>query len=410
MAETLISVARAREISVGAAEERRLETERIPVDQALDRVLAEEVRAAGDVPPFPCSAMDGYAVQAGPAGRRLKVAGESRAGAPSSHPLEREQAIRISTGAAVPAGADAVIRQEDVEIAPDGAEIELREAVAAGNNVRYAGEDMPAGIVALAPGTVLGVPELGVAVAAGAGDVAVSRRPRVAVLCTGDELRAPGEPLGPGEIHNSNAPMLVSLAVRCGAEAAAARRLKDDAAETERVIGAALQQADVVVISGGMSVGPHDHVKPALKSLGVQEQFWGVALQPGKPTGLGTLDRKLVFGLPGNPVSAVVTFSLFAAPALAVLQGAGPEDLPGSEHRPHGTATLATAVPRNPRRDQAMRVRLEHDATNTLAHPTGPQGSHIITSLLLADALAVIPAGDGELPAGTRIALIPLPR
>jgi molybdopterin molybdotransferase len=232
----------------------------------------------------------------------------------------------------------------------------------------------------------------------------------VVVLCTGDELRAPGEPLGPGEIHNSNAPMLVSLAIRCGAETTPAQRLKDDAAETERVIGEALARADVVVISGGMSVGPHDHVKPALKALGVHEHFWGVALQPGKPTGLGTRDGKLVFGLPGNPVSAVVTFSLFAAPALAVLQGAQPDELPGASHRPHGEATLATAVTRNPRRDQALRVRLERKDDDTLAHPTGPQGSHIITSLLLADALAVIPAGEGEVAAGTRLALIPLPR
>jgi molybdopterin molybdotransferase len=165
MAETLISVADARELSVAAARQRQLETERVPVDQALDRVLAEELRAAGDVPPFPCSAMDGYAIQAGPAGLRLKVAGESRAGAPSDHQLEPGQAIRISTGAAVPAGADAVIRQEDVEVAPGSDEIELREPVPARDNVRGAGEDMTAGTVALSAGALLGVPELGVAVA-----------------------------------------------------------------------------------------------------------------------------------------------------------------------------------------------------------------------------------------------------
>jgi molybdopterin molybdotransferase len=402
MADTLISVAEARELSIQAATGRRLPTESIAVERALDRVLAETITNAGDVPPFPCSAMDGYAVRSGPSERRLALAGESRAGAPSTHTLEPHEAIRISTGGAVPAGADAVIRQEDVTA--DGGEIVLHTDVEPGNNVRPTGDDMRAGTTALIPGTRLGVPELGVAVAAGAGEVTVFGRPVVAVLCTGDELRAAGEPLGPGEIHNSNAPMLVALATRCGATTTPAERLKDDLGETERTIGAALERADVTVISGGMSVGPHDHVRPALKSLGVEELFWGVALQPGKPTALGVRGERLVFGLPGNPVSAVVTFSLFAAPALRALQG---EDI---QQAPYGQAELAQAVPRNPRRDQAVRVRLEHAGTTTLAQPTGPQGSHIITSLLLADALAVIPAGEGELAAGTRIQLLPLPR
>jgi molybdopterin molybdotransferase len=402
MPEPLISVARARDLSIGAATERRLATESVTIDDALGRVLAEEITATGDVPPFACSAMDGYAIHSGPAGRRLVLAGESRAGTPSDHPVEQNEAIRISTGGAIPAGADAVVRQEDVTA--DTNEIVVNTAVEPGQNVRAAGEDMAAGARALSAGTRIGVPELGVAVAAGAGGLTVSKRPRVVVLCTGDELKAPGEPLGPGEIHNSNAPMLVALATRAGAQAKPADRLKDDLAETERAIGAALQSADVVVISGGMSVGPHDHVRPALQRLGVTELFWGVALQPGKPTALGVRDDRLVFGLPGNPVSAVVTFSLFGLPALAALQGETAPD------RPDGEAELAQAITRNPRRDQAIRVRLEHDGTTTLAHPTGPQGSHIVTSLLLADALAVIPAGDGELAAGTRLELLPLPR
>jgi molybdopterin molybdotransferase len=401
MTNDLISVARARELSIQAASARRLATESIAVQRALDRVLAEEIATAGDVPPFPCSAMDGYAVRSGPSGRRLLLAGESRAGAPSTHTLAPHEAIRISTGGAVPAGADAVIRQEDVT-ADDG-EVVLHADVEPGNNVRPAGDDMQVGTIALTAGTRLRVPELGVAVAAGAGMLAVSARPRVAVLCTGDELVAPGEPLGPGEIHNSNAPMLIALATRCGATTTPAERLKDDLGETERTIAAALETADVTVISGGMSVGPHDHVRPALKSLGVQELFWGVALQPGKPTALGVRGDRIVFGLPGNPVSAVVTFSLFAVPALLALQGDSAQNTYDSE------AELAQAIPRNPRRDQAIRVKLEHTGTTTLAHPTGPQGSHIITSLLLADALAVIPAGEGELAAGTRIELLSLP-
>jgi molybdopterin molybdotransferase len=346
--------------------------------------------------------MDGYAVRAGAAGRELTVVGESRAGTPSDHTLKDGEAIRISTGAAVPHGADAVIRQEDVE--GGNGRITLSAATDAGQNVRGPGEDMRAGITVLHAGTSLGVVELGVAVGAGAGVLAVSKQPSVAIICTGDELRAPGQPLGPGEIHNSNAPMLASLATRCGGLASPAERVRDDRSETEDTLGAALERSDVVVISGGVSVGPHDHVKPALESLGVTERFWRVALQPGKPTWFGTRDRTLVFGLPGNPVSTVVTFTLFVRPALAALQRAV------LERGPRTSATLGVAVQRNSNRDQAVRVRLEYRDGATLAFPTGPQGSHILTSLLQADALAVVPAGDGELEAGTRVALEMVPR
>ena len=166
------------------------------------------------------------------------------------------------------------------------------------------------------------------------------------MLSTGDELRAPGEPLGPGEIHNSNAPMLVALSTGCGATALPPQRLRDDRAATEQALGQALEQADVAIVSGGVSVGPHDHVKPALAALGVDEVFWGVSLQPGKPTWFGTAGDKLVFGLPGNPVSAFVTFSLFARPALFALQGAterAPARQRGRARRPRSGATPAVS-------------------------------------------------------------------
>jgi len=241
-------------------------------------------------------------------------------------------------------------------------------------------------------------------VAAGAGVVTVSRRPNVEVLCTGDELRDPGAPLGPGEIHNSNGPMLVALATRCGAVAKPARGLPDDRAATEVSLANALTRADVVLVSGGVSVGPHDHVKPALAALGVEEVFWGVALQPGKPTWFGTKDDKLVFGLPGNPVSAYVTFTLFARPALAAQQGAVVPPAPQAK------AVLGAAVARNPHREQALRVRLERRDETLVALPNGPQASHIVTSLIGADALALIPPGEDVLELGTEVALEPLPR
>jgi molybdopterin molybdotransferase len=255
-------------------------------------------------------------------------------------------------------------------------------------------------------GTVLGPIELGAAVSAGAARLAVACRPRVSVLCTGDELREPGQPLGPGEIHNSNAPMLSGLAVHAGATIQRAERVSDDLARTTAAIERAIADSDVVILSGGVSVGPHDHVRPALAQLGVHEVFWGVALQPGKPTWFGTAaDDTLVFGLPGNPVSAVVTFSLFVAASLAALQCA-PIPRP-----PSPRARLAVALSRNPRRDQAVRVSVRPDAAGTLqARTTGAQGSHILSSLLDADALAIIPRGDGELPIGASVALHALAR
>lgn len=400
MPSTPLTIAEAREAVLTATG--ALPSERIPVESALDRVLAEEVRAAGDVPPFPCSAMDGYAVSAGPAGRELRVVGESRAGAPSTRELGEGEAMRISTGAAVPAGASAVIRQEDVEVR-DGA-ILLGAPVAMRQNIRDAGEDMPAGTTILGAGTWLRPAELGAAVAAGAGEVVVARRPRVRVLCTGDELREPGAPLGPGEIHNSNAPMLVSLGARCGAAVAPAGRLPDDRAATEAALATALQGADVLVISGGVSVGPHDHVKPALGALSVRQTFWGVALQPGRPTWFGTRGEKLVFGLPGNPVSAYVTFALFVRPAIAALQGAPPEPLVEAQ------AVLGSAVARNRQREQALRVRLERRDGAVVAQPNGAQGSHMMSSLLGAEALALIPPGEGTVAAGETVMLASLPR
>jgi molybdenum cofactor synthesis domain-containing protein len=262
---------------------------------------------------------------------------------------------------------------------------------------------MRAGTPVLPAGTTVGPAEMAAAIASGAGDLLVARRPRAQIFSTGDELRPPGAQLAPGEIHNSNGPMLAAFAGRCGALADPPGLLPDDRAETEAGLDRALAAAEVVIVSGGVSVGPHDHVKPALASLGVDEHWWGVALQPGKPTWFGTLADRLVFGLPGNPVSAAVTFSLFVAPALAALQGA-------RTNASLGTAILGTAVPRNPRREQALRVRLELGEEATVAVPNGPQGSHVVTSLIGADALALIAPGEGTVEAGTTVPLAPLVR
>ncbi len=386
----MLTVDQARQIVLAGSAP--LEAEEVPVDDALGRVLAEEVRAAHDVPPFASSAMDGYAVRSGKSDRRVSVVGESRAGTPADVPVGYGEAVRISTGAALPVGADAVLQQELVELHDDA--VTLLDEVQTGRNVRLPGEDVRAGELVLGPGRRLGPAELGVAVNAGRAALRCARRPRVAVLATGDELLPAGAPLGRGQIHDSNLVTLSALARREGAEVVLARHVPDHAGATRRAIEQALAEADVVILSGGVSVGPHDHVKGALADLEVEERFWRVALRPGKPTWFGARGRTLVFGLPGNPVSAMVTFLLFARPALSALQWAEP---------PAPTrAILGESLTPHPDRDECVRVRIE----DGVAYATGPQGSHVLQSMALADALAVVPRGNLALVAGDEVELI----
>jgi molybdopterin molybdotransferase len=392
----LISIEEARRNVLAAVT--RLGNEDVPLDIALGRVLAEDVTSAIDVPPFDSSGMDGYALIAGPEAA-LEVIGEARAGHPASEAVRPGTAVRISTGATVPDGADAVVPVERTEGAgpPDGGAARVRvPAMARGANIRRAGEDIRAGDVVLRTGTLLGPAELGVAASVGRASVHCARRPRVAVLVTGDELTPPGEPLGAGGIYSSNGFALSAQVERAGAALSARGNVPDTPAGTSEAISEALDAADVVIVSGGVSVGPHDHVKDALRALGVEERFWGVRLRPGKPTWFGIRNDTLAFGLPGNPVSAMVTFQLFVRPALAALQGAAP-------HAARTTAVLAHPLPRRQRREEAVRVRLRHTEGGLVAEATGEQGSHMLTSMLGADGLALIAPGPGELAAGERV-------
>jgi molybdopterin molybdotransferase len=393
----VITLDEARALVVAAT--RPLEAETVAVGDALGRTLAEEVRAGADVPPFANSAMDGFAVLAGPAGRELRVVDESRAGAPAGRAVGEGEAIRISTGAPMPPGATAVVPVEHVA-ERDGLVVPEREA-APHANVRDAGEDLARGAVVLQGGTVLGPGELAAAVAAGSAELSCARRPRVALLATGDELVPAGAPLAPCQIHNSNAVALAALAAREGADVVLDEIVPDDRERTEAALAHALEAADVLAVSGGVSVGPHDHVKPALAALGVDERFWRIALKPGRPAWFGDRDGTLAFGLPGNPVSAVVCFLLLARPALRALQGAEP--LPA-----RAVATLAEPIRRSPDREQAVRVTLEPgDDGLPRARPTGAQGSHMLSSLVGAHGLAMVPRGEGELEAGARVAVEP---
>jgi molybdopterin molybdotransferase len=372
-----------------------LEIEDVALTEALDRVVASDIESPWDVPPFDNSAMDGFAVRAGPPAE-LEVIGESRAGRPSPAEVGPGSAVRISTGAALPAGATAVVPVEQAR-ALDGSGGRVRVGAAAeGANVRRAGEDVRAGELVVRRGAVLGPAELGVAASVGCDVLPCARRPRVAVLVTGDELAEPGEALGPGRIYSSNAFALAGLVERSRATLVLRSTVRDTVESTREALAGALAEADVVCVSGGVSVGPHDHVKPALHELGVAERFWGVALRPGKPTWFGAHDHTLVYGLPGNPVSAMVTFQLFVRPALAALQGA-------QAPLTRVSAVLDDPVPRLPRREQAVRVRLSARDDGWHAAVTGEQGSHMLTSMLGADGLAMVAPGEGEATPGTPV-------
>jgi molybdopterin molybdotransferase len=385
VAPELISLMEARKRVLAAA--RALPAEPVALDGALGRVLAEPVAAPHDIPPFDASAMDGYAVIAGPAAE-LTLVGESRAGRPTDRRLEPGEAIGISTGAVVPPGADAVVPVERTTSRDGRIDVPDTEP---GANVRRAGEDVKGGDPVLAAGADLGPAELAVLSSLGRDEVSCATRPRVAVLVTGDELVPPGSPLGPGQIRDSNATALAAQSARAGARVELREHVPDEREATIAAIERALGAADVICLSGGVSVGEHDHVKAALAAAGATESFWGIALKPGKPTWFGTHGDKLIFGLPGNPVSAMVVFHLLARRALRALQGADTEDAAI-------TGTLGVEVKMGPRL-QALRCRIE-DGRLT---PTKAQGSHVLTSMLHAQALALVPPGEGVLEPGSRV-------
>jgi molybdopterin molybdotransferase len=383
-------ISEARELVLAAVQV--LSAEEVPLAEALGRVLAEDVRSPLDVPPFDSSAMDGFAVVANGAAD-LRVIGEARAGHPAAERVEPGTAVRISTGAAVPDGADAVVPVERTEPLDGGVRVPETEP---GANIRRAGEDVRRDDVVLKAGTELGAAEVGVLASLGRARVKCAARPRVALLVTGDELTEPGEELADGRIYSSNSYALAAQVEAAGARLALRETIPDDAEATRAALERALAGVDVVCVSGGVSVGPHDHVKGALGELGVEERFWGVRLKPGKPTWFGVRGDTLAFGLPGNPVSAMVTFHLFARPALRAMQGA-------AEPRARAGALLDEPVALSPTREQAVRVRLRADADGWHATTTGPQGSHVLTSMLGASGLALIPTGEGELAAGERV-------
>lgn len=381
----------------------RIGTERVPLAQAWGRVLAETVRAPVNLPPFDASAMDGYAVATrsfvGTGAVTLPVIGESRAGAVPDA-LAAGAACRIFTGAMMPDGADAVIMQEHVVREGDRARFE--SAPRPGANVRRAGEDLAAGSIALAEGTRLTAARIALAATADRAELVVGRRPRVAILSTGDELRAPGSAPRNGSIPESNGPGLRALAEQAGATVSVLPVVGDDPNATERAIAEALAGVDVLFTVGGVSVGDHDVVRPALERAGVELAFWKVAMKPGKPLAVGRRGATHVLGLPGNPVSALVTCLLFGVPLLRALAG-DRAPLP----RPL-RARLTHDIQRSAGRTEFARVTLEQDGDGLAATPLANQASGAMIALATCDALAVIPAEMGTAPAGTWVSVLRL--
>jgi molybdenum cofactor synthesis domain-containing protein len=375
-----------------------LPSEYVSLAESFGRVLAEDVLADGPLPPFPSSAVDGYAVRAADAGRSLRVVGESAAGRPLTASIEPGTAARVLTGGVIPEGADCVVMVEDVRI--DGDQVTVPASLRAGVNFHRVGDDLRAGERVLAAGTRLGPADIGLAAAVGRAELAVGRRPCVALMSTGDELVEVGKTPRPGQIPDSNRWALLAALREAGAEVNLLGIAPDEPDPLRRLVTGALENADALVTSGGVSVGTHDLVKPLLESLGTVH-IGRVKLKPGKPFTFATLsDGKVAFGLPGFPVSSLVTFEVFVRPALRKMQGFT------QLARPTLPVRLAYDAQPTADRTEYQRVTLHREGRELVAETTGSQSSSRLMSLAGAHALVRVPAGGQGIKAGTVVEAI----
>jgi molybdopterin molybdotransferase len=371
---------------------RPLPAESVPIGEAAGRVAAGDVLARVDLPPFASSAMDGFAVRSEDLPGTLRIVGESAAGRPYEGRLDSGCAAVISTGAVVPDGADAVVPLENVVRLANT--VEIADEVRSGAHVRPRGGDVATAEVVVPAGVRLTPARLAAAAAAGVALVSCRRRPRVSVLATGSELVAPGGELRPGQIYETNSLMLDAALLDVGAEVVSAPPAIDDEAALREALEEGLA-SDVLVTSGGVSVGEHDLVRAVERELDVEEVFWRVSIKPGKPVAFGVRGDTLVFGLPGNPVSALVGCELFVKPALRALQGLT-DPLPRVEH-----GRLSIGLRRNGERDEFVRARVLVDGDGVVLEPIVGQESHMIVRSSAADALVHVPRGNGEVAAGS---------
>jgi molybdopterin molybdotransferase len=397
----MLSVEEALEPILSAA--RPLPAVSVPLLHAHGCVLAENILSDIDNPPFDNSAVDGYAVRAADTTGAspdcpaiLQPLPEVAAGSVPTVALSPGCCMRVMTGAPLPDGADAMVMVEDARPTDDG--VLILEEAASGDHVRRRGEDIRCGSTVLRAGALIQAAEVAILAAVGRAEVPVHRRPRVAVLSTGDELVDVAIRPGPGQIRDSNRYALVALVREAGAELHSMTHVPDDPAATEAAIRAAAgldgsEPADVIVTSGGVSVGDRDYVKPALEKLGTLD-LWRVRMKPGKPLAFGRIGDTLFFGLPGNPISTMVTFEIFVRPALCKM--AGRMDV----NRPFVPAVLDGAVPHQPGRREYVRGVVRLESGRFIASPTGAQGSGVLTSMVGANALLIVPEDSGDVPAG----------
>jgi molybdopterin molybdotransferase len=379
------------------AEVRRKPGEHVPLIEALGRTTAAETISAEHVPAFDNSAMDGFAVHGAEleAGRReFVIAVEIPAGRWVDEEVREGVVAKIMTGAPLPPGVDTVVPVENTT--QRGDTVTVTDAVETGANVRHAAEDVAAGDVLFARGTRLGPAEIGLLASVGVPAVMVTRRPRVAILATGSELVPLGMPLSPGQIRNSNSFTAYGQVLEAGGEPVLLGIARDDLDETRRLLAAALEY-DVVITSGGVSVGEFDFVKQVQDELGVERRFWGVATKPGKPLAFGVRGDTLVFGVPGNPVAAMVSFELYVRPALLAMQGRT------DFYRPYLYAAAEEPVKHSAERTEVRRCRLVHRARGWGFTTTGPQGSGILRSMVGAEGLAFVPLGHPGGQAGEEL-------
>jgi molybdopterin molybdotransferase len=373
----------------------------MPLSDAGWLVLAKAVVAGSDLPPFANAAMDGYAVRSADTLRppvTLRVIGTAYAGRPTALRVRRGEATAIATGAPVPPGADAVVPIEEVLV--DHETILLAAPVEARRHVRQAGEDVRAGEVLLREGEVLGPGQLSAAAAAGARNVTVSPRPRVALVPTGDEVRAPGEPLAAGQIYDAVSIPLLALLTEVGSVGLGRPVAPDEPAGLRRAVRAAALRADAVITIGGASMGERDLVRLLSPSGGIRS--FRVALRPAKPFAFGEVFGVPLFGLPGNPASALAAFEELVRPAILSMMGKPPTP------RPALRAVLAASIDASPGKLHLVRVELWHEGGRLMARPSGHQGAGMIHSLARADGWAVIPAGRSAIPSGARIDVRPM--
>ena len=373
----------------------RLGIETVGLEQILGRVLAGDVRANRDLPPYDVSAMDGYAVRSADLAKipaMLEIIEDIKAGDMPGKTVQAGRCARIMTGAPVPQGADAVIRVEDTQAFSEN-KVQINAAVKPGNDIRLRAEGMCNGAVVLATGTEITAGVIGVLATVKCAQVQVYRRPRVAILSTGNELEDMDDPVDPNKIPNSNSYALMAQVQALGMEPDLLGIARDDPAELEEYLQRGLR-FDVLLVSGGTSVGVHDYVRPILESLGVKMKFWRVAMKPGHPVAFGATETCIVFGLPGNPVSSMVCFEEFVAPALRRMMGHA------RLFRRTIAARLTHDLKHQPGRTEFVRVTLSKEEGGYTATSTGAQGSGMLLSMAKADGLMIVPAGRTGLAAG----------